>query len=57
MIPPPPTEEEIAAHESGQQEEMQAAPVEAFPVERVTDDEVARFDEPPPRSRRGAFRA
>src|SRR6185369_13125166 len=32
MIPPPPTEEEISAHESGQQEEMQAAPVEAFPI-------------------------
>jgi ribonuclease G len=46
MIPPPPTEEEIAAHEAGQQEGVvQAAPVEAFSVERVTDDEDARSEE------------
>ena len=36
MIPPPPPEEELPELEPG---EVQAAPVEAFPVERVTDDE------------------
>ena len=46
MIPPPPTEEEIAAHEAGRQEGVvQTAPVEAFSVERVTDDEDARSEE------------
>ena len=46
MIPPPPTEEEIAAHEAAHQEGgVQAAPVEAFSVERVTDEEFARSEE------------
>src|SRR6266850_1189795 len=46
MIPPPPTEEEIAAHEAAHQAGVvQTSPVEAFSVERVTDDEVARSEE------------
>src|SRR5436189_63471 len=46
MIPPPPTEEEIAANEAAHQAGVvQAAPVEAFSVERVTDDEVVRSEE------------
>lgn len=46
MIPPPPTEEEIAALEAAHQKDVvQAAPVEAFSVERVTDDEVVRSEE------------
>jgi ribonuclease G len=47
MIPPPPPEEELPELEPG---EVQAAPVEAFPIERVTDDELAQVEpdlEPP----------
>jgi len=49
MIPPPPTEEEISAHETArQQEDLQAAPVESFSSERVTDDEAAARSERQP---------
>ena len=37
MIPPPPPEEELPELEP---QEVQSAPVEEFPVERVTDDEI-----------------
>jgi ribonuclease G len=39
MIPPPPPDEELPELEPG---DVQAAPVEEFPVERVTDDEFAQ---------------
>ncbi|MEK6325377.1 MAG: Rne/Rng family ribonuclease [Acidobacteriota bacterium] len=42
MIPPPPTEEEITALEQGV---VQPAPVEAFSVERVTDEEAVQSEE------------
>ncbi len=41
MIPPPPPEEDLPELEPG---DALAAPVEAFPIERVTDDEYAQFE-------------
>jgi len=43
IIPPPPTEEELS---DPQPETVQAAPVEAFPFERLTDDEPAEAEDP-----------
>ena len=44
VIPPPPPEEELPELEPG---EVLAAPVEMFPIERVTDDDVALAEAAP----------